>query len=449
MRSISGTNIRVPDRGTLLGHPKGLYFLFLTELWERFSFYSLRAILVLYLVDSLSRGGLSYNEPQALRLLGLYSGAVYSSCVLGGLITDFYLGQRRAIILGGLLMAFGQFCLGAPVSVMDARLGLYLGLFSMVIGNGLFKPNISTMVGDLYPDGDPRRDTSYTVFYMGVIAGAMLAGVVSGAAARYWSWKAAFIAAGCGMLLSVILQYGLGDYFLGTLGTMPAARLAKNAEAAPALLKRSDKARLLVIVIMGCFQVIFWTGYEQSAGLLNLFIKSSVDRMVGGFEVPTAWFTSINPLFVVVLSPVFAVLWTRLGAREPAAAGKFALSLLFLAGAFLVLLAALHGQAGMPSAKLSILWIVAAYFLMTVGELCTSPIGLSIVSRLSPPRLASFLMGVWLCFYAAGNFLAGWIGSLAPRFGGPAGVFTFFIAVSLLAAGALLLLSESLERASS
>ena len=408
--------------GDFMGHPKGLFLLFGTELWERFSYYAMRAILVLYLVDRVQAEGghgLGFTEPDALRLYGWFTGLVYITPLIGGWLADNFLGQRKAILLGGALMAAGQFLLGTPhawVPGMELTV-FYAGIAALVAGNGLFKPNISTMVGDLYEAGDHRRDGAFTIFYMGINIGAALSGLVVGTVVAMWggNWQAGFICAGIGMLLSLVIQAAWAQKLLGDIGTEPAAardrRQNPHADGKRPPLTPVERDRLKVILVMGLFTIIFWAGFEQAGGLMNIYTHDFTDRVIGGFEVPTTWFQSLNPVFIVVFAPVLAALWVRLGPREPTSPVKFGFGLALLGIGFLFMVGAAMQQGGDPTVKTSMMWLVAAYFFHTMGELCLSPIGLSMVTKLAPLRLASLLMGAWFGFTALANYLAGFIGS--------------------------------------
>nr|WP_064605298.1 peptide MFS transporter [Photobacterium sp. J15] len=433
------------NSGTILGHPKGLFLLFGTELWERFSYYAMRAILVLYLTDKTINGGLGWSTQDALNLYGIYTGLVYITPLIGGWIADNFLGQRRSIIIGGILMALGQFTLALPNSMVDphAVTAFYLGLGLLIVGNGMFKPNISTMVGDLYEEGDNRRDGAFTIFYMGINLGSLLAGIIAGTASATYGWKAGFLTAGIGMLLSLVVQLFFAERLLGDIGKVPAAKRAaemnKSGKKEP--LTKEERDRMKVIMIMGTFVVIFWAGFEQAGGLMNIFSQEYTNRMIGSFEVPAAWFQSLNPFFVITLAPVIASIWVKLGPKEPSSPIKFALGLFFLAAGFLCMIGAVLQQGGDITVKTSMMWLVGAYFFHTLGELCLSPIGLSMVTKLAPLRLASLMMGVWFGFNAVANYVAGIIGAQVGE-AGPMAIFSG-IAVAATIAGVLLILCSN------
>ncbi|HHF3066542.1 TPA: peptide MFS transporter [Vibrio diabolicus] len=431
------------------GHPRGLFLLFGTELWERFSYYAMRAILVLYLTDTTMNGGLGWSTKDALDLYGIYTGLVYITPLIGGYLADNYLGQRRSILLGGALMAIGQFTLALPADALGigSLHSFYLGLGLLITGNGLFKPNISTMVGDLYKDGDNRRDGAFTIFYMGINLGALLAGVVSGSVTTSYGWKAGFVAAGVGMIISLVMQMVLAQSWLGDIGREPAAKrdLSNKNSTTKQPLTKEEVNRLKVILVMSLFTIVFWAGFEQAGGLMNIYTQQYTDRMIGGFEVPAAWFQSLNPFFIITLAPVLAVLWVKLGKREPTSPVKFAMALFFLAIGFLCMVGAVLEQGGDTTVKTSMLWLVGAFFFHTLGELCLSPIGLSLVTKLAPLRLASLMMGAWFGCNAIANYVAGYVGSHVGELGAMA-IFSG-IAVSATVSGVILLLfSNTLVR---
>ncbi|NIY82837.1 peptide MFS transporter [Vibrio hepatarius] len=426
----------------ILGHPRGLFLLFGTELWERFSYYAMRAILVLYLTDTTINGGMGWSTKDALDLYGIYTGLFYITPLIGGWLADNYLGQRRAILIGGALMAVGQFTLAMPADVLglSAIHTFYLGLALLISGKGLFKPTISPRVGVLYQEGDNRRDGAFTIFYMGINLGALLAGVVSGSVTNEFGWKAGFIVAGAGMVISLIMQMSLAQSWLGDIGVEPAAvRDLENKQAQKKQpLTKQEVDRLKVIMVMGLFVIVFWAGFEQAGGLMNIYTQQYTDRMIGSFEVPAAWFQSLNPFFIITLAPVLAALWVKLGKKEPSSPVKFALALFFLALGFVCMVGAVMQQGGDTNVKTSMLWLVGAFFFHTLGELCLSPIGLSMVTKLAPLRLASLMMGAWFGFNAIANYVAGLIGSHV----GELGALSIFggIAITATLSGILVLM---------
>ncbi|PST93180.1 dipeptide/tripeptide permease [Photobacterium iliopiscarium] len=430
------------NSGTLLGHPKGLFLLFGTELWERFSYYAMRAILVLYLTDKTINGGLGWTTEEALNLYGIYTGLVYFTPLIGGWIADNILGQRRSIIIGGTLMAIGQFTLALPHSMIDpnAVTVFYVGLTFLIIGNGLFKPNISTMVGDLYSAGDNRRDGAFTIFYMGINIGSLLAGVIAGTASAVYGWKAGFLCAGVGMLMSLLIQLFFAQRYLGDIGKVPAAvrDAANNASGKKEPLTKIERDRLKVILVMSTFVIVFWAGFEQAGGLMNIYSQEYTNRMIGNFEVPAAWFQSLNPFFIILCAPLLAALWVKMGKSEPNSPVKFALAMFSLALGFACMIGAALEQNGDMTVKTSMMWLVGAYFFHTIGELCLSPIGLSMITKLAPLRLASLMMGAWFGANAIANYIAGVVGASIGK-AGPLAIFSG-IAITAVIAGVLLLL---------
>ncbi|HSP80446.1 MAG TPA: peptide MFS transporter, partial [Myxococcaceae bacterium] len=393
------------------GHPKGLYLLFTTEMWERLSYYGMRALLVLYMVDA-SRGGFGWSQAKALQIYGLYTGAVYLTPVVGGWLADRYLGQRRSVTIGGVLMMLGHFLMAAP-----GELAFFAALGLLVVGNGFFKPNISTMVGGLYAPGDSRRDGAFTIFYMGINLGALLSSYVCGTLGEKFGWHWGFGSAGAGMLLGLISFQLLSNKLLGSVGLAP-KKVERKQEGAPAAaLTREEKDRIIVILVLALFVVFFWAAFEQAGGLMNLYTDAKVDRVVFGWEVPTTWFQSVNPFFILVLGPMFAELWTILGrkGKDPSSPAKMAIGLLLLSFGFVFMMGA--SQQSEAQGKAALLWVVAAYFFHTAGELCLSPVGLSMVTKLAPARLVSALMGVWFLANAVANYLAGLIGGYAEKLG--------------------------------
>jgi len=432
---------------TWLGHPRGLYLLFATEMWERFSYYGMRALLVLSLVAGVGAAnpGFGWSQGEALKLYGLFTGFVYFTPLIGGWLADNYLGQRKSIIVGGVVMAAGQFTLAA--SIPGNLTMFYVGLILLVIGNGFFKPNISTMVGDLYAEGDARRDAAFTIFYMGINSGALLAPLVCSTLGEdpAYGWRFGYMCAGIGMIVSVVIQLALSQRFLGDIGVVPAAQRAlKQAGGRKEPLTHDEIDRLRVIFMVFVFIVLFWTAFEQAGGLMNLYASEKTDRMIGSFEVPAGWFQSVNPAFIVLLGPLFSMVWTRLASvgRNPATPRKMVLGLILTGIGFLAMIGAVYDQAA--HGKASMWWLVLAYLFHTMGELCISPVGLSMVTKLAPLRLASLMMGVWFLINFVANWLAGYVGSFAESlgeltiFGGLAATLVGFAVVLWIFSGTLI-----------
>ncbi len=398
------------DRG-FFGHPRGLSTLFFTEMWERFSYYGMRAFLILYMVGPVAAGGLGFSDARAASIYGTYTGSVWGAAILGGLAADRFLGQYRSVLIGGIIIAAGHFTLA-----FKALPFFYTGLALIVIGTGLLKPNVSTLVGSLYEQGDARRDAGFSLFYMGINLGAFIGPLIAGYLAQRVNWHLGFACAGFGMAL------GLVQYVVGKRRLQPAiTRLERKQVAPPAGATRTtapattsagfspaEWMRMGAIVIFFLAAVLFWGAYEQAGSTLNLFADRYTRLELLGFSFPSSWFQSVQPIFVILLAPVFAWLWIRLGRREPSVPAKFAIALVFMGLSFLVLVpAGAIAQSG-TGIRVSPWFLVWAYFISELGELCLSPVGLSAVTKLAPVRIVGLMMGVWFLSNAFGNKLAGW-----------------------------------------
>jgi POT family proton-dependent oligopeptide transporter len=392
------------------GHPRGLSTLFFTEMWERFSYYGMRAFLILYMVAPATAGGLGFADARAASIYGTYTGSAWAAAILGGLVADRLLGQYRTVLLGGIVIAAGHFTLAFHALPL-----FYTGLALIALGTGLLKPNVSTLVGSLYPRGDTRRDAGFSIFYMGINLGAFFGPIVAGYLAQRVNWHIGFACAGVGMTLGLV-QYVLGRRRLQTgiarLGGKPDRATADTA-AAPATAQTSggfapdEMKRIGAIVIFFLAAVLFWGAYEQAGSTLNLFADRYTRLETFGFSFPSSWFQSVQPIFVIILAPIFGWLWMRLGPREPSVPAKFALGLLFMSLSFLILVPA-GAIASSEGIRVSPWWLVGSYFVSELGELCISPVGLSAVTKLSPVRIVGLMMGVWFLSNAFGNKLAGW-----------------------------------------
>jgi proton-dependent oligopeptide transporter, POT family len=448
----------MPAFPQFLGHPRPLYTLFFAELWERFSYYGMRALLTLYMVAPLAGGGLEMSTARASLIYGTYTMSVYMLSIPGGTIADSVLGSRLAVLIGGIIIACGHFSMAFP---SDAT--FYLGLVLIVVGTGLLKPNISAMVGQLYAVNDNRRDAGFSIFYMGINVGAFMAPLVTGFLAQHskfkeiltgWgldpahSWHWGFAAAGVGMVLGLIVFVVFGQglkqvgpppprnpdswkkpaiTLVGTIGLWGIVLLSDRPAftwlrplfvIAPVALmlwfgysKNAETRRLGAIFYFFIGAFVFWALFEQAGTSLNLFAEFHTATHVAGIEVPASWYQAANPIFVIALAPLFALLWTDLGDKQPSSPMKFAIGLFFLALAFSLMI---------PAAKLAIegrvspLWLLGLYFLQTVGEMFVSPVGLSTFTKLSPRRLVGAMLGVWFLGAAFGNKFAG---VLASTFG--------------------------------
>jgi len=443
------------------GHPKGLYLLFFTEMWERFSYYGMRAILILYLTKKFIEGGLGMDEKYAMLLYGYFTGFVYFTPLIGGWLADRYLGKRLAVMIGGVTMMLGQFTLFG----LNSTTGLYIGLLLLIIGNGFFKPNISTLVGGLYKDGDSRRDAAFTIFYMGINLGAMIAPLVIGVVTDNmfattnedgsiaYGYRYGFLVSGIGMLLGQVIFNLLGPKYLGDLGTKPVgavsdtevAKVQKsiNPETGKELDEKDEKQRISVIFILLIFAVFFWAGFEQAGSSLSLYTDKYIDRSIGSFEIPTSWFQSVNPLFIVTLAPLFTLFWASPIGRRLTTPVKMGVGMIILGVGFLFMIGAVaersaNGDVDDVNNKAALMWLIMTYLLHTIGELCISPVGLSVVTKLSPPKLASVLMAVWMLSSFFANIVGGYIASYVETMG--AGEVFTYIAGFVSVCGVLLIL---------
>jgi POT family proton-dependent oligopeptide transporter len=483
-------------------HPFGLYLLFVTEMWERFSYYGMRAIFMLFMVKVLL-----LNDKEASEIYGSYTGLVYLTPLLGGYLCDRYLGNRRSIVIGGLLMAIGQFFMFMSASV-GAEGGvplMWTGLTALIVGNGFFKPNISTMVGQLYPANDRRIDSAFTIFYMGINLGAFFSPLICSSFSDYkWGFLAACIGMLLGLVTFIMLQkkYLISEegkeigkvvkpldlkailmivgsigiiffmlnfkqwfksdtdiisYFIyGSMIVMPILILTDRS------LKPFETKRIIVIFILAFFVIFFWGAFEQAGASLTLFADRQTDRHLFGWEMPAEYFQSVNPLAVIALAPLFSLLWGYLYKRnlEPSSPTKMAWGLGLVAIGYVIIAIAVKGL-GMGD-KVSMWWLVALYVIHTMGELCLSPIGLSMVSKLAPLRLSSLMMGTWFLANAAANKFAGTLSALIPPAEPTADTvypsfigfqitnlyefFTLFIVMTGVAAAILFVLSRTLQK---
>jgi proton-dependent oligopeptide transporter, POT family len=476
-------------------HPRGLYILFFSEAWERFSFYGMRALLVLYLVNHLK-----YERTEALSVYATYLGLVYLTPVLGGYLADILLGARKAIIIGGILMALGHLMMAFPDMI-------FIGMGLIISGNGFFKPNISTIVGSLYEDNDPRRDGGFTIFYMGINLGAMLAPLVCGYLGEHIGWEYGFSAATIGMICGLAV-FIAGQKLLGSAGFPPgipvtsetrihgkdwrdillfvagsflavvlalqawkilgpvwnglhwgikllaglalvASGIGWKALKTPGTGKADpftteEWQRLAVVVVICVFVIFFWMGFEQAGGTMNLFADQQTDRHIGSWEVPASWFQAINPFFIILFAPVFSLIWGRNdkskhGLSTPA---KMGIGMIVLGLGFIVMF--FGQQAAIERGKAGIGWLLSVYLMHTLGELCLSPIGLSLVTKLSPARTVSFMMGIWFAASALADYLAGRLEEIVHHY--DLNLWIFLIGSSICAGTLLLLLTPLLKK---
>lgn len=430
------------------GQPRGLATLFFTEMWERFSFYGMRGLLILFMVDQVN--GMSMEQPTAAAIYGLYTGFVYLLALPGGWIADRVIGAKNAVFFGGILIAAGHFSMAIPSDTL-----FFVGLVLIILGTGLLKPNVSTIVGELYPEGGAQRDAGFSIFYMGINLGAFAGPIICGWLGEKVGWHWGFSAAGIGMVAGLI-QYKLGDKYLSSVGSISTEKAKGGAKALSyglggvvgltvlmVFLQKAgtlhltlqgvaesttyiivglavayfayqmifggftshEKKRLVVIFILFLAAAAFWAGFEQAGSSMNIFADQSVDRVFFGREMPTSWLQSVNPIFIILLAPVFGQLWLFLGAGRPSIPMKFGIGLVLLGiGFFVVAWGASYAADG---TKVSALWLVMTYFFHTAGELCLSPVGLSSVTKLAPKRLVGQMMGIWFMGTALGNVIAG------------------------------------------
>ncbi|MCC7155266.1 MAG: peptide MFS transporter [Bryobacterales bacterium] len=472
------------DRG-FFGQPRGLSTLFFTELWERFGYYGMRSLLVLFMVTATENGGLGFTDTKAYGVYGLYTASVYGMSLLGGWVADRILGQRRAVFAGGILIAIGYLTLAAPGTA-----SFFSGLLVIILGTGLLKPNISTIVGQIYTKDDPRRDAGFALFYMGINIGAMIAPLICGPLGERVNWHLGFATAGIGMTIGVI-WYWAGQHRLDEAGLHPVHASPEEAASQRRMLRNGSLGVLALLVIVSFLHVsgiypvtvanlvnaagfvvlgitlavfawilfskdwaseerkrgiaigvlfiasaLFWSAFEQAGSSLSIFAKRYTDNRLLGIDVPASMYQSLNAAWLVVLSPVFAWLWLRLGKRQPASPTKFALALLVAGVSFVWMTAA--AMRASDGVKVSPMWLIVVYLMHTVGELLLSPVGLSAMTRLAPVRYAGLMMGVWFLSLSMGNYLGG---RMAALYGDvPLQNLFQFIAVFALAVGVVLAL---------
>ncbi|MFH1113162.1 MAG: peptide MFS transporter [Pseudomonadota bacterium] len=419
------------SNGDLWGHPRGLFVLFLTEMWERFSYYGMRALLVYYMVKHLM-----FDQSYASHVYGLYTGLVYLTPFFGGILADRAWGRRKTVIVGAVLMAIGHFMMASESLFFPA-------LVFLILGNGAFKPNISTEVGGLYPMNDARRDRAFSIFYVGINLGAFFSPLVCGTLGELYGWHFGFGAAGVGMIIGLVI------YLFGRRWLVPdnMAGRSFSKEMPPRGLSGTEKTRVTGLIAVGLISVAFWAAYEQQGNTMALWADSNTDRQIFGWEFPASWFQSLNPAFVFLCTPLITSLWARQSRkdREPSAVTKMAIGCFLLACGFIVMVPAamIHGADGRPVGSM---WLVLFTLLVTLGELYLSPVGLSLVTKLSPARMVSMMMGTWFLAAFLGNYGAGFLGGYWEVI--PKDVFFLVIAAIGFAAGvAILLIRRPLKNA--
>ena len=419
----------------LFGHPVGLYVLFFTEMWERFSYYGMRAILVLYLVAQTTSDnpGLGWTNGEALALYGWYTMLVYVASIPGGWIADKFLGQKKSVLYGGILLVMGHGILS-----IEELWAFYTGLGLIIAGVGMLKPNISTMVGGLYKQGDIRRDKGFTIFYIGINIGAFLSSLIVGYVGEVHGWHYGFGLAAIGMAAGLI-QYLVGQKHLRHVGNFLGSsenELEKEAMKKP--LTKIEKDRVIVLFISFLLVIVFWGAFEQAGGLMNIYASEKTDRMLMGWEVPASWFQSLNAMFIIFLGTSVALYWAnrKLKGKVSTSLFKMIVGLMIMGTGFFFMSAA-AGQYESNGAS-AMYWLVLAYLFHTVGELCISPVALSYITKLAPLKYASLMMGVYFAMTGFGNKLAGLLGEASESLG----EFTIFtgIAIFCVAFGALVML---------
>ena len=420
------TDNEVKHNVTKHGQPKALYMLFMVEMWERFNYYGMRALLSLFMISTV----IGFTKATSSKIYGMFTALVYLTPVLGGYLADRYIGKRHSITIGAILMAMGQFTL-ASYELINPILALGTGLTLIIIGNGFFKPNISTIVGELYEPNDPRRDGGFTIFYMGINVGAFFAPFICGFLGEptdpmnvleAYKWKYGFMAAGTGMLIGLVWYLVSQNKYLGHIGLHPVTKNDQDedpeekakAEAAKKPLTDEEWDKIKAIFTFVFFAIFFFAFFEQAGTSLNFFAKEATNLtpvlpIIGQITLKASYFQAVNPIFVVLFAPLFAKLWLKMGTKDPSIPSKFGWGL-FLQGigfAAVAIGAALYQANGPVSA----IWLILVYLFCTMGELCLSPVGLSMVTKLAPLKFMSLFKGVWLTASFFGNLLAGWLAS--------------------------------------
>jgi proton-dependent oligopeptide transporter, POT family len=421
-----------------LGHPRGLATLFFTEMWERFSYYGMRAILVLYMVAPVATGGLGFDTAAAATIYGLYTGSVYAMAVPGGWVADRFLGSRNAVLLGGVCISVGNGLIALGTIAL-----FYTGLGLIVIGTGLLKTNVSVMVGALYSEHDIRRDSGFSIFYMGINIGAIASPLLCGYLAQRVNWHLGFACSSAVMILGLI-QFISFRSTLGDIGERPKPKTATGPDHAASKLSPDAWKRLGAIAVLIIFSTVFWMSFEQAGSSLNLFADQLTRDTVAGFSFPSSWFQSVEPIFVVAFAPLFSWLWLRMANRQPSSPAKFAYGLVAAAIAFGVIT---YASTLTGAGRVSPLWLVIVYFLQAMGELLISPVGLSTTTKLAPPSMVGLMLGVWFLSISAGNYFAGMVARLYTP-GGNALIIMFgsVAVLSLISAVILAALSPYIRR---
>jgi len=411
LRSMSEETPAFPEK-TILGHPTGLFVLFFTEMWERFSYYGMRGLLILYIAASVTSGqaegpGLGWTTKDAIWIYGWYTMLVYVMSIPGGIIADKWLGQKKTVLIGGLLLVAGHGTLAIP-----SQTAFFTGLVLIILGVGCLKPNISTMVGGLYKPGDIRRDKGFTIFYIGINLGAFLAGITVAVVANVWGWHAGFGLAGIGMLLGQIV-YMAGQKHLRHVGNFVGKSPDPEVQAAAKRpLTKIEKDRVIVLLLSFLIIIVFWAAFEQAGGLMNLYTDVKVNRFIAGFEVPTAVFQSLNAGYIIIFGMMVAGFWVwrKKKGKESSSLFKMAVGTIIMGLGFIFMMFASKEASEVPFGKAALVWVFLAYLFHTIGELCSSPVSLSFITKLAPLKYASIMMGIYFAATGFGNKLAGSIG---------------------------------------
>ena len=408
------TTLKQPHEKEIFGHPAGLYVLFFTEMWERFSYYGMRAILVLYLVAETTQGnaGLGWSNGEALALYGWYTMLVYVASIPGGWIADKFLGQKKSVLYGGVLLVAGH-----SILAVEELWAFYSGLGLIILGVGLLKPNISTMVGGLYKQGDIRRDKGFTIFYIGINLGAFLSSLIVGYVGEVHGWHYGFGLAGIGMTLGLV-QYLLGQKYLKNVGNFYGdSENMEDLETMKKPLSKIEKDRVIVLFISFLLVIVFWGAFEQAGGLMNIYAKENTNRMLMGWEIPASWFQSLNAMFIIFLGTSVALYWAnrKLKGKVSTSLFKMIIGLIIMGTGFFFMSAA-ASEFNTTGAS-AMYWLVLAYLFHTIGELCISPVALSYITKLAPVKYASLMMGVYFAMTGFGNKLAGLLGESAEGLG--------------------------------
>lgn len=424
-------NNALENQKQLWGHPVGLYVLFFTEMWERFSYYGMRAILILYITGKTldANPGMGWTSVEALSLYGTYTMLVYVASIPGGIIADKLIGQKKAVFWGAIILVAGH-----TILAITQDWAFYTGLGLIIAGVGLLKPNISTMVGGLYAKGDERRDKGFTIFYIGINVGAFLSSLIVGYVGENIGWHYGFGLAGIGMLLGMLV-YMWGQKHLTHVGNFLGNADNPERAAMDKPLTKIEKDRMLVMFLSFLLIIVFWGAFEQAGGLMNLYADSKTDRMLMGWEVPASWFQSVNAFFIITLGTAVAGFWYRWKAKgkEGSSLFKMAIGLIIMGVGFLFMRFAAQEYEATGSSAMY--WLVLAYLFHTIGELCASPVALSFITKLAPVKYASFMMGAYFAATGLGNKVAGFVGGYAEGAGENAvftGIFIFTVIIGLI-----------------